>query len=263
MSALWRSAWDENEFNTFFLVFLSWAIYSSFCYVCCCLYTLKLRIWIWIIALSFGGLFKSAEERCRPTPRLQTSCQDGLTLFPPHFQNPDFGDCQQKPRANGLSDSQWVIMASGNGGDDGLWVAWSDWVEFLILWPRPLAEPSCLDTGIDLTDGIWGSQGHALGENAVVGAWSSPTTGTIVSGEILKNTRQFQWNLKCWRKGFSYSKSSSISLDDGVGLVTNEEKISPLLKAQQFFVCDRSFARYDGLPEEGKSQCTSVKCQTP
>ena len=184
-------------------------------------------------------------------------------IYPPHFQNPDFGDCQQKPRANGLSDSQWdfvLIMASGNGGDDGLWVAWSDWVEFLILWPRPLAEPSCLDTGIDLTDGIWGSQGHALGENAVVGAWSSPTTGTIVSGEILKNTRQFQWNLKCWRKGFSYSKSSSISIDDGVGLVTNEEKISSLLKVQQFFVWDLSVARYDGQPEERKSQCTSVKC---
>ena len=61
--------------------------------------------------------------------------------------------------------------------------------------PWPLAEPSC--TGIDPETGTEiagpGDSVHASVANAVVGAWSTPATETLLSGEILKSTRLFQW----------------------------------------------------------------------
>ena len=55
---------------------------------------------------------------------------------------------------------------------------------------------SCLSTVIDLETGTEiggpGDSAHASVANAVVGARSTPATGTILSGETLKITRLFQ-----------------------------------------------------------------------
>jgi hypothetical protein len=60
---------------------------------------------------------------------------------------------------------------------------------------------------------------YASVANTEVGARSTPTTGTILSGEILKSTRLFQRNvgeknLVTHLVGLS---ELSISIDDGVG----------------------------------------------
>jgi hypothetical protein len=58
---------------------------------------------------------------------------------------------------------------------------------------RSPAEPSCLGTGINPEIGTEiGEPVYASVANAVVAAQSTPTTGTILSGEILKSTRLFQ-----------------------------------------------------------------------
>lgn len=62
--------------------------------------------------------------------------------------------------------------------------------------PLPLVEPRCLATGINPETGTEivgpGDIGYASVANAVAGARSTPNTGTISSGEILKSTRLFQ-----------------------------------------------------------------------
>ena len=72
--------------------------------------------------------------------------------------------------------------------------------------PR-LAEPSCLVTGIDPETGteIGGSEDsvYASVAKAVIGAWSVPTTGTILDGKILKKYETV--SMKCRIKEFSYS----------------------------------------------------------
>ena len=87
--------------------------------------------------------------------------------------------------------------------------------------PRPLAEPSWfkLSTGTELGrpgDSVYGSVA-----NAVVDAWSRPTTGTILSGEILKSTRLFQRNVGennlATHLVLGLSELESISID-GVGV---------------------------------------------
>ena len=55
---------------------------------------------------------------------------------------------------------------------------------------RSLAEPSCLGMGTEI--GGPEDSGCASVANSVVGARSTPTTGTMFNGEILKSTRQFQ-----------------------------------------------------------------------
>ena len=99
------------------------------------------------------------------------------------------------------------IMASGNEGDDGLWVTkdmcymtrnqlattilsteWSLTVGG-VSNPRSLAEPCWLDVDIDPETGTKiGGPGDSVSAsvaNDVEGAWSMPTTGTILSCEIL------------------------------------------------------------------------------
>ena len=69
--------------------------------------------------------------------------------------------------------------------------AWSLTVGGGVSDPRPLVEPSCLDTGFELETGAGiGGPGDASVANAVVGGCSTPTTGTILSDLIL--TRLFQ-----------------------------------------------------------------------
>ena len=82
--------------------------------------------------------------------------------------------------------------------------------------PWPLAEPSCSGLGTKI-----GGPGDVLAFMAIaVGAWSIPTTGTISSGEILKSTRLFQWNVVEKNSVTHFARLSeleSISIDNGVG----------------------------------------------
>ena len=84
--------------------------------------------------------------------------------------------------------------------------------------PRPLAEPSCLGTGT--IPEVAGDSVYASVANAVVGEWSTPTTGTTLSGEILQSTRLFQWNVgekNSVTHLVGLSELESISIDDEVG----------------------------------------------
>ena len=82
----------------------------------------------------------------------------------------------------------------------------------------PLAEPSCVGMGI--IDPETGNEIGGLGDSDTgVGAWSTRSTGTLLSGEILK-----VWNvsMKCWRKDLfthlvGFSELESISIDSGEG----------------------------------------------
>ena len=95
--------------------------------------------------------------------------------------------------------------------------AWSPTVGW-VSNPPPLAEPSCLGAGIDLETGNEivgpGDGEYGFVENTGVGAWSE----TLSSGEILKSTKLFQWNVGEKNLvthlvlGFE-----SISIDDGEG----------------------------------------------
>ena len=71
--------------------------------------------------------------------------------------------------------------------------------------PRSPAESSCLGTGINpetgagIGDSVYATESVA---DAVIGTWSMPATD-VLTGEILKDTRQLQWNVG--EKDFSYS----------------------------------------------------------
>ena len=64
-----------------------------------------------------------------------------------------------------------------------------------------LTKPSCLGKGaINLEMGTNvegpGDDVYASIVNAMVGAWSTPNTGTILCGKILKCVKLFQWNVE-------------------------------------------------------------------
>jgi hypothetical protein len=83
--------------------------------------------------------------------------------------------------------------------------------------PRLLAEPYCLGTGIKI--GGPGDSVCASVENAAVGAWLTPTTGTTLNGEILNGTRLVQWNVGGKRIQVTHLvEVGSVSIDDGDGV---------------------------------------------
>ena len=80
--------------------------------------------------------------------------------------------------------------------------------------PSPLSEPSWVGAG----NGIGGPR-DSLSASVAYTVRSTPTTGTILNGEILKSTRLFQWNVE--EKDLithlvGLSVLGSISIDDGV-----------------------------------------------
>ena len=88
--------------------------------------------------------------------------------------------------------------------------------------PRPLAEPGCLGKGIDseTSTEIGGSV------CALAGVRSALTTGTILTGEMLKSTRLFQRNVRGKDLISTHlSELESISIEE-VG--ARDEDISPL-----------------------------------
>ena len=101
---------------------------------------------------------------------------------------------------------KWPVVISNGNREHGMVGHWL-WVEFSKN-PRP---PSCLGMGIDIGGGS-GDSVYASMANTEVDVWSTPTTGTILSGEILKRHERERERereialMKCRRKEFkSYS----------------------------------------------------------
>ena len=102
-----------------------------------------------------------------------------------------------------------------------------------------------------------GDSVYASVANAMVGTWSTPTTGTILSGEILKSTRPFQWNVG-EKDSVTHLVLNPFRSTMEWALVTNEEEqITFLWKIQQFCV----FFFGSSLRRESRSGtvCSSVQ----